>query len=85
MTSVFFVASTKHNRIFYLASAKKFVHAKRLMNGSANDFIECKSKSITFEELTTELIKEYGNLINSAHVHQKLRERRKTKILRENE
>lgn len=58
-----------------LSLKQRFSYAKRLMKGIAKLFIEHESKAKTWTELRTELTKEYGKKLNSAIVHQRLRER----------
>lgn len=65
--------------MFQFSPLEKLVYAKRLMEGTAKLFVEMESKATSFEQLTQELIIEYGKLINSALIHQKLQERRKKK------
>lgn len=63
--------------VFHLSPLEKFVYAKRLMEGTAQYFIEFESVATNFEQLEVELIGEFGESINSALIHQKLQERKK--------
>lgn len=63
--------------VFQLSPFEKLIYAKRLMDGNAKLFVELESKATNFEQLTAELIIEYGKSINSALTHQKLQARKK--------
>lgn len=69
----------EQSQIFSLSPLEKFVFAKRLMVGTAKNFVEYESKATTFHQLAAELLEEFGKSVNSALVHQKLQERKKKK------
>lgn len=61
-----------------LTEMQKFIFAKRMLEGPAKLFLDYESKATTWTVLKEELQDEFGQLLNSAIVHQKLKERRKT-------
>lgn len=62
---------------FQFSSIQKFIFAKRLLKDDAKLFLEFESKATTWATLKMELIEEFDTKINSALVHQRLRERKK--------
>lgn len=65
--------------LYRLNPTEKFIFAKRLMTKEAKLFIEYESKARNYDELTKELSKEFGQVLNSALIHQRLRDRKKKK------
>lgn len=65
--------------LYELNSREQFIFSKRLMIKDVKSYIEYESKAKNYLELKQELSKEFGQTINSAIIHQKLRERKKKK------
>lgn len=64
--------------VFGLNEFEKLIYAKRLMSEDAALWLKFESKAKTFNELLTELRDEYSSKLNSALIHEKLRNRKKT-------
>lgn len=60
-----------------LNNFQRFVYAKRLMRDTAKLFVDHESKAVSWADLLDELNKEFGKRVNSASVHNQLREMRK--------
>lgn len=63
--------------LYDLNSTEKFIFCKRLMTKEAKLFLDFESKARNYQELILELTNEFGQNINSALIHQRLRERKK--------
>lgn len=63
--------------LFELNDFQRFSYAKRKMKGTAKLFVEYESTAKTWLELKNELIAEFGQIVNSALIHQRLKGRKK--------
>lgn len=68
---------TNQADLFNLDCFQRFAYAKRLMKGTAKLFVEYESKAKTWSELRSEMTCEFGKKLNSAIIHQRLKERKK--------
>lgn len=68
---------TDQAELLNLDQFQRFLYAKRLMKGTAKLFVDYESKATTWPALKKELEEEFGRRLNSAIVHQRLRERTK--------
>lgn len=64
--------------MFKMSTTRKFIFAKRMMEGPAKLFIEYESTATSWNLLKNELLKEFGNPINSVLTHQKMSIRKKS-------
>lgn len=63
--------------LFELNDFQRFSYAKRKMKGTAKLFVEHESTARTWSELKNELMAEFGQIVNSALIHQRLKNRKK--------
>lgn len=62
--------------LYQLNEVEKFIFAKRLMEKDAKLFIDFESEARNWNELKSELRNEFGQKINGAIIHQRLKDRK---------